>query len=377
MRIAIVNPVHRRFSGGYFKYLAELVPRMAVDRRVSSLSVWLPGGVDAPAGDLPLRRWRGGMATEGLTELRRGLADERPDAILIPTARHLDLNGTPAVVMVRNMEPLRVPFGGNDPGEALRNIARAASARLACARAARVIAVSEHVRDFLHRMWRVRPARIGVVYHGVTAPSGRPAPPAFAQEIGSRPFIFTAGSLRAARGLEDLLESLPALAREAPDLAVVVAGRWDPGSTRYRRRITALAERLGMMSRITWAGHLEADGIAWALANARVFVMTTRAEACPNTALEALSHGCSIASTAEPPMREFLADTALYYEPRRPVGLADAILRLHRESPAQREHRREASMARSRAFDWSATVNGTIEQLAIAASRPVAPGAAA
>ena len=80
------------------------------------------------------------------------------------------------VVMVRNMEPLEVPFAGNTWVEGLRNVARAWEARRACRHATRVIAVSDHVRRFIISKWHIDEDRIGTVYHGVDGggPSARP-----------------------------------------------------------------------------------------------------------------------------------------------------------------------------------------------------------
>ena len=52
-----------------------------------------------------------------------------PDVVFFPTARLIECGGAPTVVMVRNMEPLTVPFGGNTWREGFRNIARARVAR--------------------------------------------------------------------------------------------------------------------------------------------------------------------------------------------------------------------------------------------------------
>ena len=372
MKLAIVNPIQRRFSGGYAKYLGEIVPRLAADPRVSALSVWLPA--EAECGTLDpttIQRWPGGMTRRGLRALRGRIASSAPDVVFVPTARHIGFGAIPTVVMVRNMEPLKVPVKGNDAGEALRNLARAAAARRACARAERVIAVSQHVRDFLRGHWRIPDQRIGVVYHGVTPAAETAAsvcPAALAGSEGS--FVFTAGSLRAARGIEDVLAAMPALLRGDPAVTLVIAGTWDPGSVRYRRRITALVEALQVGGRIVWAGQLGAAEMMWCFQHADVFVMTSRAEACPNIALEALSHGCAIASTSDAPMPEFLGDAALYYPAKSADPLAETVRALRTETPGERTARRERAVARSRTFDWAATVDGTIEQLQLAARRP-------
>jgi glycosyltransferase involved in cell wall biosynthesis len=368
VRLALVNPIARRFSGGYAKYLAEIVPRLRAHPGVSALTIWLPQDASAPAIDEGVvRRWPGALSARGVRELRTGIAAVGADVVFVPTARHIEFGGIPTLVMVRNMEPLTVPFGGNDPGEGLRNLLRRAAARRACTRASRVIAVSRHVQQFLEREWHIPKERVGIVYHGVTTGSDESASrPSLGPAGDRRPLLFTAGSLRAARGLEDVLAALPRIAAGYPSVMLVIAGRWDPGSNAYRRKISSLVDRLRLAPHIAWPDHLSAAEMTWCFRHAAAFVMTSRAEACPNTALEALANGCAIVSTSQPPMPEFLDDAAEYYAPGSPDDLAARVLALLAEGAATREARCAVAMRRSRAFDWAEAVERTIEQMQLA-----------
>lgn len=368
MRLAIVNPIARRFSGGYAKYLAEMVPRLRAHPAVTALTIWLPQETSAPGVDVGLvRRWPGATSARGMRELRTRIAAAGPDVVFVPTARHIASGGIPTVVMVRNMEPLSVPFGGNDPGEGLRNLLRRAAARRACTRASRVIAVSRHVQQFLERQWAVPAERIGVVHHGVSTGHGEATTrPALGPAGDKQPLLFTAGSLRAARGLEDVLAALPRIMARHPSVALVIAGRWDPGSNAYRRRISSLVERLGLGSHLIWTDHLSAPEMTWCFRHSAAFVMTSRAEACPNTALEALANGCAIVSTSQPPMPEFLDDAAEYYAPGSAEALADRVLAVLAEGMEARAARCARALRRSRIFDWAVTVERTIEQMQLA-----------
>jgi glycosyltransferase involved in cell wall biosynthesis len=100
--------------------------------------------------------------------------------------------------------------------------------------------------------------------------------------------------------------------------------------------------------------------------NAAAFIMTSRAEACPNIVLEALSFGARCLSTDNPPMPEFFGDSARYYkagDPESLAGLLDGTL-----STAAKAGYRDAARARASAFTWAATLQGTLAQLAIAAN---------
>src|SRR5262245_49316071 len=126
-------------SGGYLKYLRALVPRLRQDGRLSRLDVFVPDGVVLDDCG-PLQTFPAGDAFGTHPALRRALDNLSPDVVFFPTARRIDCGRIRTVVMVRNMEPLTVPFGGNTLRESARNIARAGVARAACRSATRVIA---------------------------------------------------------------------------------------------------------------------------------------------------------------------------------------------------------------------------------------------
>jgi glycosyltransferase involved in cell wall biosynthesis len=274
--------------------------------------------------------------------------------------------------MVRNMEPLTVPFGGNALPEAARNLARAYVARRACRRADRVLAVSQHVKDFLTGRWHVPAGKVGLVYHGAErlVPASEAVRPAALDGLGPGGFVFTAGSIRPARGLEDLIRALaPTDATRQPAPALVIAGRADAGTRAYGERMRRLAERLRVASRIVWAGQLGPPEMAWCYDHCAAFVMTSRAEACPNTALEAMAHGCQIVSTRQPPMPEFFGEAALYYQPGDPAGLARQLARAVTTPPEPERGRRDAARGLADRFRWADTAERTIGELARAVAR--------
>jgi glycosyltransferase involved in cell wall biosynthesis len=108
--------------------------------------------------------------------------------------------------------------------------------------------------------------------------------------------------------------------------------------------------------------------MAWCFQRSAVFVMTSRAEACPNITLEALSHGCRIVSIAGPPMPEFLADAAAYYPPGDTAALAERIASIARLGAAEAEALRRRAVGRSAEFTWQQTLDDTVEQLQLTAT---------
>jgi glycosyltransferase involved in cell wall biosynthesis len=364
MKIAVVALTRGNASGGSRKHLSRLMPLLREQPEVERVEVFVPPQMAAEAN----HTWPLHDELYGFRELRRKLMSLRPDVVFIPTARMLRVPGVPVVTMVRNMEPLEVPFGGNAVAEGLRNVVRAAAARKACRQSDRVIAVSNHVRDFLVERWRIPDQRIGVVYHGVDIASEEEAvaTPAALEPVDGSRFLFTAGSIRPARGLEDLILALPSV---ASDVRLVIAGSVDRGAEPYARRMRRLAEEGGVTSRVVWAGQLDRAAMSWCFRRAALFVMTSRAEACPNTVLESMAHGAVAVSTDHPPMPEFFTDAALYYRERDPLDLSRRIgeaLALSQEARAQL---RDRAITRARSFTWQATARATIAELQHAMAR--------
>jgi glycosyltransferase involved in cell wall biosynthesis len=127
-----------------------------------------------------------------------------------------------------------------------------------------------------------------------------------------------------------------------------------------------MAERLGISDAILWAGQLDEGAMAWAYDRCAAFVVTSRAEACPNVALEAMSHGALIVSTSQEPMPEFFADSAAYYRPEDAADLAARVADIPAETSAVAALRRDGARARARGFVWSRTAEETVAQLRLA-----------
>jgi glycosyltransferase involved in cell wall biosynthesis len=367
LKLAVVNLTNGGLSGGYAKYLHRLIPMLHADPRVTGLSLFMPPGIGwtGPQG-VNVATWPQHDARALYRGLRERVRAQAPDIVFIPTARWLDFGGIPTVVMVRNMEPLTTPFGGNPWAEGLRNLGRAHAARLACERATRVIAVSQHVATTIIDRWKIGRDKIGLVYHGVDPPPAaeHTRMPAALQGAALNQFIFAAGSIRPARGLEDALSAMARLSgRDA--VTLVIAGWEDYGMSAYRRRLQRLAADL-CGDRVVWTGKLTPPEMAWCFANCSVFLTTSRAEACPNTTLEALSHGCVVIAPQMPPMPEFLATSAFSYRPEDTTDLATQIESALAATAEERRRRSDAARQRARDFPWAETAQHTLRQLELA-----------
>ncbi|HEU4888112.1 MAG TPA: glycosyltransferase [Thermoanaerobaculia bacterium] len=363
MKVALLTLTRGTVSGGYRKYLDRLVPLLREQPEVERIDLFVPPKMAAPG----LTAWPQNDDMRGFRELKRMVSDLRPDVIFIPTATLLRVDRLPAVVMVHNMEPLEVPFNGNALKDAAKNVLRATAARYACWRSDRVIAVSHHVRNWLHAHWDVPADKIGVINPGVDdpLPMNLTVPAALEPFAGTR-FLFTAGSIRPARGLEDVIR---ALAKVPEDVRLVIAGTVDRGAEPYREKMGRLARECGVESRILWAGHLDRTGMSWCFRNAAFFVMTSRAEACPNIVLEAMAEAAPTVSTDHQPMPELLGDAALYYRERDAVHLAERLNEALAAPAGSWTAMGQRARARTSAYNWANTARETVAELQLAIDR--------
>ncbi|MBT9145641.1 MAG: hypothetical protein DDT42_01516 [candidate division WS2 bacterium] len=93
-------------------------------------------------------------------------------------------------------------------------------------RADRVIAISKFVSDFLVTRWRIPNEKIGIVHHGIDVVGIKECKrPYVILKDWEGQFLFTAGSIRPARGLEDLLLAMKYLLLQGEKtVKVVIAG---------------------------------------------------------------------------------------------------------------------------------------------------------
>ncbi len=366
VRVALVNLTSGGLSGGYRKYLQQLVPRLAVHPKISQLEILSPYGVKFDRSQFATYwEWPSTDRLIGFRSLKRRLQHLKPDVVFIPTARIVS-SECPIVVMVRNMEPLVAPFSGNSTSESVRNLARRTTARRSCRRATRIIAVSSFVRDFLVQRWEIPNSRIAVVAHGVEPPLGESqmTRPPLRSKDPAEPWFFAAGSIRPARGLEDAIDAVAILRDRNIAGSLIIAGE---GNKHYFRTLTDRVADRAVQDRITWVGELSAPQMAWCYARCAAFLMTSRVEACPNTALEALSYGAPCISTTEPPMPEFFGPDAAYYQAGDGKLLATKIQHVLGMGSIARSQLSVSNQSRVAEMSWDKTTDATVTQLCIAA----------
>ncbi len=364
IKIAVVQLTRGNISGGGRKYLEHVVPHILSSDMVADLKLYVPSSICDCFPDFAgcTSSWESGGINQAIKWLQNEIAASDFDVVFIPTSIYFP-TGKKTVTMVRNMESLAMPFCGNPIVDKLKNIRLAHMAKDACRRSDRVIAVSDFVKDFLVNTWDFSPRKISTVYHGVDQP----------QAIGNMPdslsgklrgkVIAGAGTVRPYRGFADLIEASGFLKEENVEHTVVLAGGTPPQYRKHESYLRRLAEDLGCEENIVFCGDLTPAEMGWLYASCDLFVMTSRVEACPNIALEAMASGARIVSSENRPMPEFFASVADYYPAGDPVGLSRLMFKAFSENDADKNRRKKIARERSLEFSWERTAEKTLKVL--------------
>ena len=209
-----------------------------------------------------------------------------------------------------------------------------------------VIAVSAALRDeYVGRRLDARKTR--VVHNGIELERfSRPYAEARARlvaELGiahDARVAVTVSVLRPAKGIEVLLEA----ARSVPDATFLIIGDGP-----LRDEWTAMAERLGVASRVVWAGYrTDVDAL---LAGCELFVHPTLDDAFPTVLLEAMAAGLPVIASDVGGISEIVDDdlTGILLPAGEAAALAEALRSLLAD-PVTRSRMGDEARARTSRF---------------------------
>jgi glycosyltransferase involved in cell wall biosynthesis len=150
---------------------------------------------------------------------------------------------------------------------------------------------------------------------------------------------------------------------QCSELKVVIAGGARLEMVAYLQRLQDIVEANGLSSNLCFLGEVTEDVMSWCYSHCAIFLMTSRIEACPNTALEAMAHGCLCIAANNPPLPEIFGDAVIYYHPNDEGSLLGVIQQVLNWDQKERKERSERMRLRAAQFNWDTTVDKTIAAL--------------
>ena len=342
--------------------LAAVIEHDAVERVVVLPRSHPEGAEAAPAGVEVRAEAAGGGAAyvraAGAEALRGGY-----DGVF---CGHLHLAPLAAVAAARARVPWLLLVHGTEawgpPHWPATQGPLAMRAALAAARRADAfVAVSDLTRRRFAARLGISPERGTVVPNSVDVSDFGPGPkrPDLLDRYGlhGRTVLMTLARLSPAeryKGVDEVMEALPALARDVPDVAYLVCGGGDD-----RQRLEEKARALGVADRVVFAGYVPEDEKADHYRLADAFVMPGRGEGFGIVYLEALACGVPVVASSADASQEAVLGGALgaVVDPDDPAsvvsGIRDALGR-EKAVPAGLDHFSQGRFVER----WQAVVGG-------------------
>jgi glycosyltransferase involved in cell wall biosynthesis len=326
--------------GGAERSLAAMAPHLVAGGIVLEVATLheRPGvQAELAAAGVGLHSLAGGGGRAGWARrAQRLIRDRRPD-LVHTTLFEADLAGRVAATVCRVpvvSSLVNVAYGpeqlaGLGAGAAARLRAAQLADGLTARRVVRFHAISVHVADVMARRLRLPRARVEVV------PRGREVGELGARGLGRRaeararlgldertPVLLAAARQEHQKGLDVLLEAVPAVLEQVPGAKLVIAGRTGNQTPLLRAATT----RLGLERAVRFLGVRE--DVPDLLCAADVFVVPSRWEGLGSVLLEAMALEAPIVASDLPAVRELVrdGDSALLAPPGQPAALAAAIV---------------------------------------------------
>jgi glycosyltransferase involved in cell wall biosynthesis len=228
----------------------------------------------------------------------------------------------------------------------------------------KLVVMAEKGRDLLLAVYRVPPDKIEVIPHGIpdfpfVAPGAAKARRGFA----GRSVILTFGLLSPNKGIEVMIDAMPAVLKQGPDAVYVVLGATHPNLVRtqgeaYRESLVARAQALGVQEHVVFLDQfVDQPTLLDFISMCDVYVTPYLNEAQMTSGTLAYSFGLGRAVVSTPywHARELLAagrGALVPFGDSPAIGaeIADLLT-----NDARREAMRQCAYASSRSMTWERT----------------------
>ena len=230
--------------------------------------------------------------------------------------------------------------------------------RRAIADAEAVITVSHATKnDIIERFPFAKQKDIVVTYEACASSlEKRPNVSPLREDI-KKPFALYVGNAYPHKNLERLMEAFAAFRKnDHADWQLVLVGTEDYFYDRLKNEST----RRGQNEKVTFFGHATDEELSALYDTASFYVFPSLCEGFGLPPLEAMCHGLPVTSSKASCMPEILDDAALYFDPKDPAAIAEALAKMA-DDPALRTDLITRGARRAATFDWTRCARQTLQ----------------
>jgi glycosyltransferase involved in cell wall biosynthesis len=231
-------------------------------------------------------------------------------------------------------------------------------------RSSKIIVMANKGRELLRSVYRVPDEKIEVIAHGIPDfPFVEPDAAKARLGFSGRSVILTFGLLSPSKGIEVMIDAMPAIMRRRPDAVYVVLGATHPNLVRdqgeaYRESLMARVQKLGIENNVVFLDQfVDHATLLEFISMCDVYVTPYLNEAQMTSGTLAYSFGLGkpVVSTPYWHARELLADgLGVLVSFGHAAGTGDAIAQLLTDDPRRQAMRKRAYEA-SRPMTWERT----------------------
>ena len=233
--------------------------------------------------------------------------------------------------------------------------------RWLAALATRVIACSEHMKWETGRLFDIEATRADVIPNGIHPEAWRPDPAAVTaarqKYTEQGPLVVFTGRLEWEKGVQVLLDAIPAVRRANPKVQFVIAGKGGQAESLRKQ-----SRRLRLSKRVTFVGWLPEDELHALVAAADVAVVPSLYDPFGLVALEAAALGTPLLLSDTGGLGE-IADEgriAATFTRDDADSLSIALIRVLAEREATMRRTALASQALSDQYNWEKVARQTL-----------------
>lgn len=225
-----------------------------------------------------------------------------------------------------------------------------ALARLAFRRSQHILAISQHTKDEIVRLFSTDESKIHVMHLGFADIATLPREPVAG--IAEKFFLFV-GTLKERKNPLNIIRAFAAFHKTHPDYHLVLAGK--PSSeTAYREAMASVIEQERLEAQVKFLGRVSDRELAWLYGNAAALVYPSFIEGFGFPILEAASAGTPVITSNVSSLPEIAGDAALLVDPASPDAIAGALKRVA-DDPSLRHNLIQKGKGRLNQFSWGKT----------------------